>query len=303
MRYLAFLLLACAIVAAPYDRSASVAAPKATAAPKASPAHKAAPLSKAQKAKLEQLKTSAPADEYFGRMKLSYLGINNTFRDQAVRAGDHTTDDDIQGKVRFAEESLGVWRHKYPRDQQLPRSLFLASRADLKIWVASFQQLAARHMIELRDKYAKTFFGKQAQAELHKGMTMNFYAVAQACPASPKAPPTALEATPAPTQAPAPIPTEDAKNNVKVNMIPVPCFTPAPSPSPTLAPTPSASGKASPSPTGTASPSASPSPTHTASPSPAPSPTHTVSPSPAPSSSGTPAPTPTVSPLATPSRA
>src|SRR5215472_491430 len=33
---------------------------------------------------------AAPADEYFGRMKMSYLGINNSLRDAYVMAGEHT---------------------------------------------------------------------------------------------------------------------------------------------------------------------------------------------------------------------
>ena len=49
-------------------------------------------LTKWQQHVQEMFKNSAPADEYFGRMKLSYLGMNNTFRDSAISSGDHTTD-------------------------------------------------------------------------------------------------------------------------------------------------------------------------------------------------------------------
>ena len=35
----------------------------------------------------EQFNSSAPGDEYFGRMKMSYLGIDNTYKDGAISAG------------------------------------------------------------------------------------------------------------------------------------------------------------------------------------------------------------------------
>jgi hypothetical protein len=198
-----------------------------------------APPSNAQQQKASQMKNSAPADEYFGRMKLSYLGINNTFRDEAAQAGDHTTRDAVINKVGFAEEALRAWQKKYPKDPQLPRSIFLGSRVYLKIWTTPGQQLAASDLIELRDKYATTYFGKQAKLELQKGFTMHIAAVAQPC---------APDHQPVPMRTPAPLPTPAPKYNIKVSVIPVPCLTPtpeptpAPSPAPTMAIPPASSG-------------------------------------------------------------
>ena len=68
------------VAAAPAQKSDSKPAPKPTA--KANSKKDAEPkLSKWQMHVQEMLKVSAPGDEYFGRMKMSYLGINNTFRD------------------------------------------------------------------------------------------------------------------------------------------------------------------------------------------------------------------------------
>ncbi|HXN09241.1 MAG TPA: hypothetical protein VN860_06230, partial [Candidatus Acidoferrales bacterium] len=103
------------------------AAPTATTAahPSATPIASTPALTKFQREQLEKMKHSAPADEYFGKMKLSFLGINNTFRDQAVRAGDHTVDGSVISRVELANDSLRDWRRKYPLDPQLARSLFL----------------------------------------------------------------------------------------------------------------------------------------------------------------------------------
>ena len=49
---------------------------------------------------------SAPGDEYFGRMKMSYLGINNTFKDMVIESGEYTTSQQIINKLNFAVEAL-----------------------------------------------------------------------------------------------------------------------------------------------------------------------------------------------------
>ncbi|MBV8596690.1 MAG: hypothetical protein JOZ50_10645, partial [Candidatus Eremiobacteraeota bacterium] len=94
---IAILLATLALIA----RAQAAPAPKATATPA---------LSKMQREKLEQMKVSAPADEYFGKMKLSFLGIDNTFRDQSIRAGAHTTDQSVISKLDFAADSLRDWQ-------------------------------------------------------------------------------------------------------------------------------------------------------------------------------------------------
>lgn len=210
-------LLACLVILA----LGNFALPAPSPQPTAKPTTKAAALSKAQQQKLAELKASAPADEYFGKMKLSFLGINNTFRDQAIRAGDHTTNPSVTGPLGWAEDALRAWQKKYSKDPQLARSYYLAFLADRKIWLADFQQRATTYLVALRQKFPTTFFGKQAKADLQKGMTMNFYAPAMPCDTS------------APVlNTPAPLPTDDVKNNIKVNAIPVPCYTIAPSPIP-----------------------------------------------------------------------
>src|SRR5271166_2409890 len=101
---------------------------------------------------------AAPADEYFGKMKMSYLGINNTLRDAYVMAGEHTTFPVVIQKVFWAENALLDWQHRYPKDPQLPRSLFFLAAAYLKIWTGDGQAHALFYVDELRDKYGSTYF-------------------------------------------------------------------------------------------------------------------------------------------------
>ena len=123
----------------------------------------AAPLSKAQQQKQDQLKSAAPADMYFGRMKLSFLGINNTFKDAAITASPYSTNSSITNKVDFGIEALNEWANKYPRDSHLSRSYFLGEEAFKKIWIRAYQDKAWSYMQLLVTKYPTTFFGEDGE--------------------------------------------------------------------------------------------------------------------------------------------
>jgi hypothetical protein len=248
---------------------------------------------------------TAPADEYFGKMKLSYLGINNSFKDASIMAGDHTVFAVVIHKIQLAEDAFLDWQHKYPSDPQLARSMFLMSNAYLKVWTADGQTRATYYLLELRDKYPHTFFGKQAKSSLSKGLTMHVYGAAPPCQ------PQVGEPTPTPE----PMPSEDPKNNIHLQVEPAPCFTPAPTPPGQPIPVPTSGGAVTPGPLSTpnlgvtAAPTAKPAPgaKPTASPSPAPSATppagatlSTSAPA-TPSAPGTPSTTP--APSASPSPA
>ncbi|MBC5806829.1 MAG: hypothetical protein ACR2KS_12490 [Candidatus Eremiobacter antarcticus] len=73
----------------------------------------------------DTIQKAAPADEYFGRMKLSILGINNTIRDAKVLiANDKPHARKYYSKVMWAEQSLQDWASKYPQDDWIPRQLY-----------------------------------------------------------------------------------------------------------------------------------------------------------------------------------
>ena len=119
----------------------------------------------------------APADEYFGSLKLSFLGINNVLRDGAIRAGSSTTDARLIGGVDAAAEALQDWAHKYPRDPQLSRSYFLAFAMYRKVWTRDGQQRAWRFLNVIVQRWPSlTYFGKLARSELsariHRGTIM-----------------------------------------------------------------------------------------------------------------------------------
>jgi heat shock protein HslJ len=167
----------------------------------------------------------APADQYFGRMKLSYLTINSTFEDVANQVGRFTTDPRIANKIDFAMEALNEWQNLYPRDPQLARSYFLGQLTLKKIWIKQYQDKAWAYMQYLVKNYPTTYFGKTVKAALAGGFTQHYFADPVACGA----------ATPAPAA-----PVDYGK--YKVTVYASPCTPPTPQPTAVTSPQPPAGG-------------------------------------------------------------
>jgi hypothetical protein len=138
--------------------------------------------SKWQRDECEDFSHSAPGDEYFGPLKISYLGIDNTAHDVAIEAGAYTTDRGLISKVTFADDALREWSHKYPGDPQLPRSYFLMIRVMKKIYTQSMQQEAWTYMQHVVHVYPRTYFAKIIRADIAHGYTEHWFAQAQPCP-------------------------------------------------------------------------------------------------------------------------
>ena len=70
----------------------------------------------------------APADEYFGKMKISALGIDNMIRDTDVRESyDPNEASRLYGALMNAEDALLDWASKYPQDSWIPKRAYLLS--------------------------------------------------------------------------------------------------------------------------------------------------------------------------------
>ena len=82
----------------------------------------------------------APADEYFGQLRMSVLGIRNELNGLERRcvSGDRNVAA-MSGKLAFVDDAMRDWRARYPRDTWLPR--YEAQRAR----VASLIALNASH--------------------------------------------------------------------------------------------------------------------------------------------------------------
>ncbi|MBV8353796.1 MAG: hypothetical protein JO101_00615 [Candidatus Eremiobacteraeota bacterium] len=87
----------------------------------------------------------APADEYFGRLKMSILGIANTIRDAGVKLDNGANPTEVMdGPLAFATDAIEDWERHYPRDPWIPRNLTALQTAYEKIQTARGQELAHR---------------------------------------------------------------------------------------------------------------------------------------------------------------
>ena len=64
----------------------------------------------------------APADEYFGRLKMSILGIRNELATLELKTSWRGEDRHaLLGKATFIKDALGEWSAKYPADPWIPK--------------------------------------------------------------------------------------------------------------------------------------------------------------------------------------
>jgi hypothetical protein len=76
----------------------------------------------------------APADEYFGPLKLSIIGIRNTIRDVGLRYDyNHDIGTQTYLSAEQTERSIREWERRYPRDDQLPRAVYALQRLYTKV--------------------------------------------------------------------------------------------------------------------------------------------------------------------------
>jgi hypothetical protein len=77
----------------------------------------------------------APADEYFGQLRMSVLGIRNELNTLERRAagGDRNVAA-MSGKLALVDDAMRDWRAHYPRDTWLPR--YEAQRARVAALIA-----------------------------------------------------------------------------------------------------------------------------------------------------------------------
>jgi hypothetical protein len=168
------------------------------------------------------LRNLAPADVYFGRMKISFIGIDNRFADTARDIRGYTTDSSVTNEIDFTLDALNDWRGRYPRDPQLARAYFLGQNALKKIWIKKYQDKAWAYMQLIRTTYPHTYFAKIVAADLARGYTENYFAAPAVCGAAA-----------VPTPQPSPVAEDNGKYKTLIHA--APCVDLSPSPLPTSA--------------------------------------------------------------------
>ena len=112
----------------------------------------------------------APADEYFGKLKMSILGIANTIKDQSLRYDREPEQLASElNSINFVVDAIHDWEHKYPHDPWIAKSLFFLERFYTKIPNDEGRAHAKSTFEWLVHDFPSTSYGKTAKEELRDG--------------------------------------------------------------------------------------------------------------------------------------
>jgi hypothetical protein len=111
----------------------------------------------------------APADEYFGRQKISILGIRNQLHDLGLRlAYAPEKSEDILGSAAWVEDALHDWEHKYPTDPWLPKNVYQLTSLYAQVHTEHGHAKASYALSWLLRKYGNTHYGRLARLQLKR---------------------------------------------------------------------------------------------------------------------------------------
>jgi replicative superfamily II helicase len=121
-------------------------------------------------------KRLAPADEYFGPLKLSILGIANSLKDETARVDAETAGDPDSAfqHVTLVEASVRDWETKYPSDTWLPRTVLALERLYAKIESDRSRQHASEIASWLIDRYPASPETIRLRAELTSSSSYSY---------------------------------------------------------------------------------------------------------------------------------
>jgi len=108
----------------------------------------------------------APADEYFGRYKLSSLGVRNAIRDMTIE-GESPLALPLQAeRIAAIASALPAWADKYPHDPWVPSALAKFGVFLISKHVPQYDRAAVAFLSYLQWAYPKTWYASYAQAHL-----------------------------------------------------------------------------------------------------------------------------------------
>ncbi len=113
----------------------------------------------------------APADEYFGRQKISTLGIDNMIRDTDVRESfNPALASRLYGSLLAAEDALQDWAVKYPHDSWIPKRAYMLSHLFWRMHTPEATAAAERCRSLLFRSFPTHRFAQMARGETEASM-------------------------------------------------------------------------------------------------------------------------------------
>jgi hypothetical protein len=98
----------------------------------------------------------APADEYFGRFKLSNLGMRNIIHDMDIEGDSPLALPLQETRIHAVAGALSDWTNRYPRDLWVPRTTASFVKFLERKQTAEASGLAIQYAVYLADKFSGT---------------------------------------------------------------------------------------------------------------------------------------------------
>ncbi len=109
----------------------------------------------------------APADEYFGRFRISVLGISNMIKDGGDRLADGSDPAAVlDGPLAFVTDAIHDWEHRFPNDPWIAKDLYKLEGAYLKAGSDRGNDLARRTVAWLVHDYPNAAYVADARSQL-----------------------------------------------------------------------------------------------------------------------------------------
>jgi len=109
---------------------------------------------------------NAPADDYFGRLKLSNLGVRNIIHALAVEGQSPLALPLERTRIMGVETALAQWGEEYPRDTWLRGAMFSFAGVMAGKHDPDTDRLAIDYYLETSIRYPNTRWSKQALNQL-----------------------------------------------------------------------------------------------------------------------------------------
>lgn len=107
-------------------------------------------------------RAAAPADQYFGRLKLSNLGVRNVIHDITIEGDSPLAIPKQIGRLAACDSALVDWANKYPRDRWLPSAMLKLAKLLKNKQQASLDAAATGLLFYMSSRFAGDRYGKQA---------------------------------------------------------------------------------------------------------------------------------------------
>jgi len=110
----------------------------------------------------------APADEYFGRLKMSVLGIRNELNHlQSQVDAQPETSASVMGPASLVEDAIKDWERHYPTDPWLAKDVYLLTHLYANVHSDEAHARAVRGLQWLSAKYQASGFAQKATTEVN----------------------------------------------------------------------------------------------------------------------------------------